>query len=162
MRKEMKNFNLNKILLIITAALFLFIIAVSAIALCTKNARPGEGLRKEDPVPSSVSESKTAYSEIGQIRAFTRDEGEDSEKCVILVTPWFEYDGTDTAFYEELDRKHLSIKNLIANYFSTRTKSELFKNGEDKIKEELKSQINDSLTLGKISAIYFNDYLFLD
>ena len=34
--------------------------------------------------------------------------------------------------------------------------------GEEKIKGELKAQINATLVLGKISEIYFNDYLFLD
>ena len=158
----MKDLTLNKILLLIIAGLLLFIIAFSAIALCTKNVHPGEGLRREDPNPSSVSKSKTAFNEIGQIRTFTREEGDGTEKSVVLLTPWFEYDGTDTAFYEELDRKHLSTKSLITNYFSTRTKTELFQKGEEKIKEELKALVNDTLVLGKISKIYFNDYLFLD
>lgn len=152
---------LNKILLAIIGAILVFIIAVSAIALCTKNARPGEGLRHEDPNPSSVSASKTAFNEIGQIRVFTRED-ENEQKSVIVLVPWFEYDGTDTAFYEELDRKHLSIKNLFVTYFQSHTREELMSLGESKIKSELKSQVNDSLVLGKISGIYFNDYLFLD
>jgi flagellar basal body-associated protein FliL len=157
-----RKITINKILLFVIAGILLFIIAVSAIELCTKNAHPGEGLRKEDPNPSSVEKSKTAFDAIGQIRTFTREEGDSSEKSVILLTPWFEYDGSDTAFYEELDRKHLSTKSLITNYFSTRTKRELLQKGEEKIKSELKSLINDTLVLGKINNIYFNDYLFLD
>ena len=158
----MKSFSLNKILLFIVGVILLFIIAFSAIALCTKNVRPGEGLRREDPNPTSVSASKTAFNEIGQIRTFTLEEGENSEKAVVILTPWFEYDGTDKAFFEELDRKHLSIKTLLTKYFSSHTRSELLSKGERKIKDELKIQINDTLVLGKISDIYFNDYLFLD
>ena len=157
----MNSTNLNKILLAVLGAVIVIIIGVSAVALCTKNARPGEGLRHEDPLPSSVRSSKTAFNHIGQIRSFTK-EGENSQKSVIVLTPWFEYDGNDKAFYEELDRKHLSIKSIFTNYFSKHTKSELISLGEEKIKGELKAQINATLVLGKISEIYFNDYLFLD
>ena len=152
---------LNKILLLILAAILLFIIAVSAIALCTKNARPGEGLRHEDPLPQSVSSSKTAFNNIGQIRVFTKED-EDSNKSVLVLIPWLEYDGNDQAFYEELDRKHMSLKALMTNFFASHTKEELLQFGEDKIKNSLKTQINENLVLGKISGIYFNDYLFLD
>lgn len=157
----MRNVNLNKILLGVVMGLVLFIIAVSAVALCTKNAHPGAGLRREDPEPKSVSSTKTAFNEIGQIRVFTREDS-NQQKSVLVLIPWFEYDGTDGSFYEELDRKHLSLKALLTNYFQAHTRDELLSLGEEKIKEELKMQVNDTLVLGKISGIYFNDYLFLD
>ena len=157
----MNKINLNKILLLILGAVFVFIVAVSAIALCTRNAHPGEGLRHEDPLPQSVGATKTAFNHIGQIRAFTK-ESEGCPKSVLVLTPWFEYDGNDKAFFEELDRRHISIKNLITKFFSAHTKAELVKLGEENIKKELKAQINATLVLGKISGIYFNDYLFLD
>lgn len=157
----MKNININRILQCIIAALLIFIIAVSAIALCTKNARPGAGLRKEDPEPKSVSSSKTAFNEIGQIRVFTKED-EAGQKSVLVLIPWFEYDGQDTSFYEELDRKHQLIKILLTKYFQSHTKAELLTAGEEAIKNELKAQVNENLVLGKISGIYFNDYLFLD
>ena len=159
---QAKNISINKILLFLLLAIFVFIVGVSAIALCTKNIHPGEGLRHEDPSPKSVSTSKTAFNEIGQIRTFTLEEQGNSEKAVVILTPWFEYDGTDNALFEELDRKHLSIKSLLVNYFSTKTKAELLSLGEEKIKSELKDQINENLVLGKITKVYFNDYLFLD
>ena len=152
---------LNNILLAVIAGILIFIIAVSAIALCTKNAQPGVGLRHEDPAPQSVGNSKSAFNEIGQNRVFTKED-ENEQKSVVVLVPWFEYDGSDTAFFEELDRKHLSIKNLFTAYFQSHTREELLKLGEDKIKNELKSQVNETLVLGNITAIYFNDYLFLD
>lgn len=157
----LKNESINKILLFIIAGILIFIIAVSAIALCAKNVRPGEGLRREDPLPRSVGGSKSAFNEIGQIRVFTKED-ENEQKSVIVLVPWFEYDGNDQAFFEELDRKHMSIKNLVTNYFSSRTRSQLLSLGEGKIKAELKERVNDTLVLGKISGVYFNDYLFLD
>lgn len=153
--------NLNKVLLLLASVILIFITAVTAIAVCTKNAHPGAGLRREDPSPRSVSGEKTAYNNIGQIRVFTKED-ENAGKSVIVLVPWLEYDGTDQAFYEELDRKHQSIKLMFTNFFSNHTKSELLGLGEEKIKNELKAQVNETLVLGKISGIYFNDYLFLD
>lgn len=153
---------LNKILLIIAGAILLSILAVTAISLGNKNIHPGQGLRKEDPLPSSLKgDDKTVFNGIGQIRIFTK-EAQDSQKGVVLLIPWFEYSGQDKAFYEELDRKHLSIKALITKYFSSHTKAQLLSKGEDSIKEEIKSQINENLVLGKIEKVYFNDYLFID
>ena len=157
----MKKITLNKILVFLLCSIILIIIAVTAVALCAKNVKPGEGLRREDPVPSSVPASKTAFNNIGQIRVFTRED-EIGEKSILILTPWFEYDGTDKSFYEELDRKHLSIKNMLSSFFQNHTKDELLRLGEDKIKTELKAQVNENLVLGKITGIYFNDYLFLD
>lgn len=155
----MRNF--NKVLLLLASVILIFITAVTAIAVCTKNAHPGAGLRREDPSPKSVSSTKTAFNNIGQIRVFTKED-ENAGKSVIVLVPWLEYDGTDQAFYEELDRKHQSIKLMFTNFFSNHTKSELLVLGEEKIKNELKAQVNETLVLGKISGIYFNDYLFLD
>ncbi|MBR1722283.1 MAG: hypothetical protein IJ727_07365 [Treponema sp.] len=151
----------NTILLFLAGIILIFIIAVSAIAFCTKNVHPGEGLRREDPSPKSVSGSKTAFNNIGQIRVFTKED-ENAEKSVIVLIPWFEYDGSDQAFFEELDRKHMSIKSMFVNFFTSHTKAELLALGEDKIKVELKVKVNESLILGNISEIYFNDYLFID
>ena len=155
----MRNF--NKVLLLLASVILIFITAVTAIAVCTKNAHPGAGLRREDPSPKSVSSTKTAFNNIGQIRVFTKED-ENAGKSVIVLVPWLEYDGTDQAFYEELDRKHQSIKLMFTNFFSNHTQSELLGLGEEKIKNELKAQVNETLVLGKISGIYFNDYLFLD
>ncbi len=157
----MNNLNINKILAYVIGGILIVIIAVSAIALCSKNVHPGEGLRREDPLPESVGSKNMAFNHIGQIRVFTKED-QDGSKSVIVLVPWFEYDGNDKAFYEELDRKHLSLRAMLTSYFSRHTKNELMAAGEEKIKADLKNQINDSLVLGKISNLYFNDYLFLD
>ena len=34
--------------------------------------------------------------------------------------------------------------------------------GEDKVKKELIQKINEELMLGSISAMYFNEYIFLN
>ncbi len=154
--------NLNRILTYIAAALALIIITVSAIALCKKNIRPGEGLRKIDPLPTSQkNDSKTSFDLIGQLRIGTKPDSQD-KKSVLILHPWLEFDSSDTELYEELDRKLPAIKSVFLRYFQSRTKQELTQKEESSIKDELKNQINELLVLGKITQIYFNDYIYLN
>lgn len=152
---------LNTILLFIAAGIVLAIIAATAVAVCTKNAMPGTGLRKEDPRPARQNTESNSFSAIGQLRIRTKSD-DDSEKAVLVLTPWLEYEETDSAFYEELDRKRLAIRAVFTDYFSSKTKPDILSRSESDIKRELQDEINKKLVLGHISRIYFNDYLFLD
>lgn len=157
---------LNKILICILAAITLAIVLVSAVAFASKKAVPGYGLRREDPNPTKITEElkkerKSAYNEIGQIRAASKNDENDNHS-VIILTPWLEYPEGDTAFYQEMDTKLRSIKSIFVSYFARYTKAELLSKGENRIKSELLDEINETLALGQAGAIYFNDYLFLN
>ncbi len=153
--------NFSKILAFIAAGIALFIIITSAVYLCRTDVVPGEGLRKIDPMPSQNKADATSFDLIGQLRIATRPDSQD-KKSVLILHPWLKYDSSDTALYEELDRKLPAIKSIFMRYFQTRTKQELLQKEEDQIKTELKAQINELLVLGKISEIYFNDYIYLN
>lgn len=153
--------SLNKILTAIAIFLVTFIIAVSAIALFKKNLVPGAGLRKIDPSPKeSGLFQKKSFDLVGQLRISTKTE-DTERKSILLLNPWLEFDSDDTALYEELDRKLPAIKSIFLKYFQSHTKNELLAKDETQIKNELKAQINETLVLGKISEIYFKDYIFL-
>lgn len=154
----------NKLLLGVIALLFLAIIAGTAIALCTKNAVPGKGLRKIDPAPQKVLASttgKAAFTLIGQLRLPTKPDAK-GRSYHIVVEPWLEYAAEDAALYEELDTKLRAIRSSISAYFMNYTEQELASKGERRIKDELLVSINNTLVLGKITAIYFDAYQFLD
>ena len=53
------------------------------------------------------------------------------------------------------------IMALFLDYFAGHTQKELLSLGEKKVKEELLFKINEQLVMGKISALYFDDYIFL-
>ncbi|MBQ0161955.1 MAG: flagellar basal body-associated FliL family protein [Treponema sp.] len=123
--------------------------------------------RKGDP--QDISEIKTKDSveilefKFGTLRALTAPEKKEfSNGTNLVVTPWLTYTSKDSAFYEELVQKKQTLTNIFMNYFATRTQKELFTLGEKKIKAELLELINDELILGKIEAVYFDDYIFLD
>ena len=162
-KKFLWNFSLfQKILLGIIAALLVFVLFASAIIITAKPEQVGKGLRKIDPSPVSVEKKSgsttSVYTDLGQLIAITAD----NPAVILIITPYFSYPANDKAFFEEIAQKKLQLKSLILNYFSMHEKEELIKMGEDKVKKELIQKINEELMLGSISAMYFNEYIFLN
>ena len=159
------------ILFSIIAALVLVILLGTVIGFASKKAAPGKNLRDSDPAPTvreienlnKGSESKiAAYTGLGTIRCITAPQDEEDIGTVVVITPWLSYPEDDTIFFEELARKRLIISSIFTTYFSSYTKNELLSRTEDKIKQDLMEQINEQMSLGKISGIYFTDYIFLE
>lgn len=190
-RSGKKSVSLNKILLMATCAIAAVIVLVTAIGLATKRAVPAYGLRHQDPLPpdatapnttdnaaspneSSANDStqhglpadddpaRTAYTGLGQLRAVTKGAKKNTPGISVVISPWLSYSKGDKTFYEELDRKSRSIKAVITSYFSRYTERELLTRGEIAVKADLLREINNMLVLGKISALYFNEYMFLE
>jgi flagellar basal body-associated protein FliL len=97
------------------------------------------------------------YLSLGQIRSATQ-EGD----VLVVVSPWFSYPPEDSAFYEELSQKQRTLQGITRDFFSHRTKQELLGQSEERVKQELCRMMNEELVLGKITQVYFEDYLFLD
>ena len=149
---------LPRILSFIALFIFIAIIFLTAAFFATNKASLGAGLRKADPKPSTQKESKYAsYTELGQMRLQTAD-----ENTVLILEPWFPYNPSDKEFYEEINKKSRAIKIAITSYFRTKTKRELLESGENKVKKELLTEINNLLVMGSFNAIYFSEYLFLN
>jgi len=98
------------------------------------------------------------FTGIGRIRAATAD----PEPATVIVSIAFPYDRSDLAFSEELAARTKDLRELTADLFSNLGAAELQAGSEDKLKAELLRRYNAILRLGKISVIYFNDYLLVD
>ena len=105
---------------------------------------------------------KVSYFELGTIRISCAEADSEEGGSLMVITPWLAYPAGDTVFYEELARKSGSIKGIFQAYFSSRTKNQLLTETEEKIVQIIIEEINSDLALGKISSIYFTDYLFLE
>lgn len=153
----------NKALTCVALSIIALILLLTLVLFATGHAHPGQGTRKADPTPQSIVSSDTAaFTELGQLRALTKPESENERGESVVVTPWLSYPANDKTFYEELSQKNRKIKLLIAEYFSEYTKKELLLLPEQSIKDDLLHQINAELVLGKIKAIYFSEYIFLE
>lgn len=158
----------QRILIYIITSILLIIILGTVIGLVTKKARPGKYLRTQDPSPLEIrslskkaGQEMSAFSGIGTLRILTTSEKEEEAGSILVVTPWFTYPQEDTSFFEELSRKNRLIESIFTSYFSNHTEKQLISKGEEQIKSELKSQINNQLTLGQIIDLYFTDYIFI-
>ena len=156
---------LNKILLGIIAGLLLVILIGTIIGLAGKKKNTPEVLISQGKAVSLMAPSATdevAYFELGTIRISTARADSDEGGTIMILSPWLAYPAGDTVFYEELSRKSGSIKGIFQAYFSARTKNQLLTETEERISQIIIEEINADLALGKVSDIYFTDYLFLE
>lgn len=168
------NFSKSDIVLFwVIGFLVLVILLGTVIGLASKKAAPGKNLRDADPEPTpreienlnKHSDSPiAAFTGLGTIRCITAPAANDETDAgtAVVITPWLSYPEDDTVFFEELARKRLIITGIFTSYFNAYTKVELLSRTEDKIKQDILEQINEQMSLGKISGIYFTDYIFLE
>lgn len=160
---------LNKILAWVASGIAAIIIIATLTAFAVAKGVPGKNYRKADPDPQKVTNmnrgkenSVDAFTDFRQIRVQTKVESEDEKPTVIVICPWFSYPSGDKQLYEELSQKERQMRSIFINYFTERTSREIIERGEGRIKEDLLEIINGQLVMGKIRAVYFNDYIFID
>lgn len=162
------NQDINKILTYIIYVLAGIIVFCTITAFLAGKASFGKTYRYKDPsgineLSKKESKDLKEYKEFGSLRAVTKPESDElSRGATLVVTPWFAYKNADSAFYEELSNKKKNISSIILSYFAENTRNELYSKGEKKVKAEIMSLINEQLVLGKIDAVYFDEYIFLD
>lgn len=159
---------LDRILAYIIVFLAVLIVLGTVLSFATKRAGFGKNLRNQDPSPENISainkrngEKDAAFNELGRLRIVTASPSENQAGSTLVVHPWISYP-EDSQFYEELYKKRSVIKSEITSYFSTKTKEQLTRTGEDEIKNQLCDRINQNLSLGKISGLYFTEYIFFE
>ena len=156
---------LNKILLTIIALILLVILTGTIVALTARKKNTPQNLIAQGKAVSLMAPSDTtevSYYELGTIRVSTAKADSDEGGSIMILSPWLAYPAGDTVFYEELSRKSGSMKGIFQAYFSARTKNQLLTETEEKIVQIIMEEINADLALGKVSSIYFTDYLFLE
>ena len=156
---------LNKILLGIIAGLLLVILIGTIVGLVGKKKNTPEALISQGKAVSLMAPSDTdevTYFELGTIRISTAQADSAEGGTIMILSPWLAYPAGDTVLYEELSRKSGSIKGIFQAYFSARTKNQLLTETEERIVQIIIEEINADLALGKVSDIYFTDYLFLE
>ena len=156
---------LNKILIIIIAFLVAVIALGTLFAVLNKKQQTPEVLISQGKAVSLMAPSdsdEVAYYQLGTLRVSTASSDSEENGTIMVLSPWLAYPAGDSVFYEELSRKNGFLRGIFMAYFSARTKNQLLSETEEKIVQLLIEEINADLALGKISDIYFTDYLFLE
>lgn len=158
---------LNKFLVAIIILLVIVIVTGTLITKLTpkKDASPkaliaqGKAVNLAQPADTS----DIAYFELGTLRISTVNKDEENMLGIgMVLSPWLAYPAQDSVFYEELMRKKGLVKSVFQQYFSERTKEEILSQSEESIISILLTEVNKKLSLGRVSDIYFTDYLFLE
>ena len=156
---------LNKVLVAIIIFVILVIAAGTLFSFLNRKNQTPEVLISQGKAESLMAPSDTSevtYYQLGTLRISTAGENSNENGTVMVLSPWLAYPAGDTVLFEELSRKSGSIKGIFQAYFSARTKNQLLTETEEHIEAVIKDEINADLALGKISDIYFTDYLFLE
>ena len=158
----MKEHSLGKInyfLILLLCGILFVIIFVSAFVLCSKPEDKINEYRKVDnPVNLQKSVDYSVFSDFGRLRTFTADK----PQIPVVVLPFLSYKTENTFLYEELCQKQRKIKSMILQFFTQKTQKELFSMGEEIVKSQILLLINNELSMGKIEALYFEEYIFLE
>ena len=156
--------SINKILLIILLALFavlLFMTITAFISVKIKSKNNLHTSKSSFEVSESKDDTLKVFAGLGRIRCSLKPEGDTDVRCPVVISPWFNYDKNDIQFYEELSKKAPLFKSLISSYFTNGTKTHFQEIGEEQVKKEILSILNEHLVLGKIDELFFSEYIFL-
>lgn len=159
--------NTVKLLLLILIVMAFIILIFTLGSLIRGKGHIYSAYRKPDPSPMTIekpdeekNENLVSYNKLGQLRIRTKSLKE-GDSSILVLSPWFACRKDDTALFEELSQKDRMLKSIFMEYFASYTESQLRSMGEKQVKEELLSLINKELVLGKINALYFDEYMFI-
>jgi flagellar basal body-associated protein FliL len=157
--KEHSLSKVNDFLILLLCGILFVIIFVSAYFLFSKPEDKINEYRKVDnPVNLQKSVDYSVFSDFGRLRTFTAD----NPQIPVVVLPFISYKTENSFLYEELCQKQRKIRTIILQFFTQKTQKELFSMGEEIVKSELLKLINEELAMGKIEALYFEEYIFLE
>ena len=156
---ESKTINkINRILFILLGIIVFVIILISLFHFLHKTNNTNKYRKIDNPTEIQKNIEYSLFSDFGRLRTYTCD----TQQIPVVILPFLSYKSENTFLYEELCQKQRKIKSIILQYFTQKTQEELFSLGEEKVKLEILTQINDELSMGNIESIFFEEYLFLE
>ena len=156
---ESKTINkINRILFILLGIIVFVIILISLFHFLYKTNNTNKYRKIDNPTEIQKNIEYSLFSDFGRLRTYTCD----NPQIPIVVLPFLSYKTENSFLYEELCQKQRKIKSIILQYFTQKTQEELFSLGEENIKTQILTLINNEVSMGKIESIYFEEYIFLE
>lgn len=147
---------------IVLGFLVIFFSSGVIIASCSKTEKKMSVLKNSvqtiEQVQKSVSEEKMIYSGLRRIRAITKD----IPPKTLILSPFFTYLSSDTAFLEELTKKQAVLRGCVSEWIKNYTGEEILSFDEDYIKTEIAKCLNEKLVLEQISELFFEEFLLME
>jgi flagellar basal body-associated protein FliL len=178
------KFTIYKFLRAVLVVLLAVIMAGTIIAFVSKkaalqvpnvpNVPNGTGAAvPQPPIPpasaAGASSIKT-FSGIGRLRAPLKPDspakqGQQSGETIpatVVIEPYFSYNSADRAFSEELAAHIRDFRTATLDYYISLPASSPILNNDEAMKTELLNRYNSVLHLGKITALYFTNFMIID
>jgi flagellar basal body-associated protein FliL len=139
------------ILLIIIGTVFALVRSPAAAPVITLGTLPAETQNA-----FTQTDDIRVYSGLGRLRVPL------ANSSILILSISFPYSADDIAFTEELAAHVNDFRDIASGYFSSLPANSLARIDEDAAKTEILRRFNENLRLGRISALYFNDFMVLD
>ena len=140
--------------------------SIKPIELKVKSKKGSYSVKFDDiplNLPSAIIPSSGEYRDTRDVLQWYQDVGvlkiptADTPSLSLLVDIALGYTNNDKATLQELSERKIEIIDFLKSYFKSKTAAELRQ--EEKIKIEIKHEINDSiLTKNKIKDVRFTEY----
>jgi flagellar basal body-associated protein FliL len=144
----------SRVLLALALFLALVILGGTLYALVFRRAAP---LPPAATAPPAGSEANI-FTGLGRLRCPTAG----ANPGMVILQAAFPYYPGDRAFSEELVSRIRELRNISTAYFAALTPEELGRKSEADVKAELLAAYNGILRLGRIEALYFNEYMLIE
>ena len=148
--------------LFLIAGLLLFLLVLGTIYAFIRTPGTGPLFRLGRPVETQI---RGTAAQTGETRVFSglgRLRIPLVNSSTLILTIAFPYSADDAAFAEELAAKIGDFRAIATGYFSALPEERVIQFDEDAAKQELLRRLNEDLRLGRISELYFSDFMIID
>ena len=152
---------LYTVLLLIAGVLFFFLVLGTIYAL-VRPAGAGPLFRLGRPAETTARETTAQTDETRVFSGLGRLRIPLVNSSTLILSIAFPYSADDTAFAEELAAKIGDFRVIASDYFSALPEERVIQFDEDTAKQELLRRLNENLRLGRISELYFSDFMIID
>jgi flagellar basal body-associated protein FliL len=177
------KFTVYKLLCAVLVVLLAVIMAGTVTAFVSKktasqvpNVPNGSGAAAPQPPlppPTTAGNSSISiktFSGIGRLRAPLKPESPakqgrqtgESVPATVVIEPYFSYNSADRAFSEELAAHIRDFRTATLDYYTALPASSPVLNNDEAMKTELLKRYNSFLHLGKITDLYFTNFMIID
>jgi flagellar FliL protein len=148
-------------LLLIAGVLF-FLLVLGSIYAFVRSSGAGPLFRLGRPAETTVRETAVQTGETRVFSGLGRLRIPLANSSTLVLSIAFPYSADDAAFAEELAAKIGDFRTIASGYFSALPAERVIQFDEDTIKQELLRRLNGNLRLGRISELYFSDFMIID
>jgi flagellar basal body-associated protein FliL len=148
--------------LLLIAGVLLFLLVVGTVYAFVRSPGTGPLFRLGKPAEAAVRETAAPTGETRVFSGLGRLRIPLVNSSTLILTIAFPYSADDAAFAEELAAKIGDFRAIASGYFSALPEESVIYFNEETAKQELLRRLNEDLRLGRISELYFSDFMIID